>query len=420
VRKLRRVALTGVPGPVVLAVPVDVGLERVVGGQTLVVRHARSTPPPRRPAAAAVERAARLLLAAKRPLIVGGIRAVRARAAAPLRRLAERLNCQVVTSGPAKALFPEAAFHRLGLGVLGLGGRAEADRAAAAADVLLLVGEPFGDLTSDNFSPRYRRKRLIQLDAEAAQIGRNMPVEVGIHGDPRLSLEALLAAVDRLAPRPRAVAIDFAPARPLPSVGQILARTRPGLRPTTVTVMRLLGQLIPQWAQVLGDIGTAGMLHTLHDLPRARDNRYQLAQGQGALGSAIAGALGAALASRDPVVTLAGDAAFEQQMGAELRTALEAKVRYLLVVLSDSGNGMVQAGFRQLRGKYPNAMYPRAAPVARIARLLGAAAFEVRTARGLARVFPRAMAARKVAVIEVHLRPGGGGLVARRSGQFED
>jgi thiamine pyrophosphate-dependent acetolactate synthase large subunit-like protein len=206
----------------------------------------------------------------------------------------------------------------------------------------------------------------------------------------------------------------------LASVAQILARTRPGLRPTTVTVMRLLSQLIPQTAHVLADIGRASMLHTLHDLRRSEPNRYHLPQEQGGMGSAIAGSLGAAAATDDGVVTLAGDAAFEQQMGAELRTALEAKVRYVLIVLSDSGNGMVQAGFRRLRGRYPNAMYPRAAPVARIARLLGATAFQVRTSRGLARVLPRALASRKVAVVEVRIRPGGGALVVKRSGQFED
>ncbi len=395
VRHLVAVAQSGVPGPVALVVPADVGATPVVGGYGLLAGPDPLSTPLAPTDPLAVGAAARLIEGARRPLVLLGRGAEMAGAA--VRQLVDLLGCKVATSGRAKGLYPDPPFRAGACGVLGLGGRPEAHAALAEADVVLLVGESLGDLTSCGFSDVFRAKRLVQIDVDPSAIGRNYPVEVGIVADARLGLEALIGAID-----PAAVVhgLVWLPER-LSTVEEIVARSGEQIM-TPRGVMQLLTHLIPDRAHVLADIGAAAMCWSLHELRRT--GRYYLPQKFGAMGAALDGVLGAALATQDPVVVLAGDAAFEQKNGAELRTAIAAGARYVAVIMSDSGSGMVNEGFECLGGAFPSPMFPTPGPIAAVARAVGASAFEARTAADLVRMLPAALAATGPAVIEVPIR----------------
>jgi acetolactate synthase-1/2/3 large subunit len=401
VRRLVALATSGVPGPVALVIPPDVGAAWVEDPSGLVeaARAPRATTPPD---AAAVAETARLLVQARRPVIVAGYGVVLARAAAQLIWLAEHLGIPVVTSARAKGVFPEHPFHPLGRGVLGLGGRASALDAVAEADVLFAVGEPLGDLTSNGFSGVFGEKTLIQLDVDAAAIGRNYPVHLGLVADARVGLDAVCrAVVDRsgpivlTTPAPRAQA-------PQPTLEQLVATAGEApLKPRLL--MRLLSHLVPQHAHVLADIGSAAMVWSAQELRRLLPYRYHLPQKLGAMGSAIDAALGAALATDEPVFLLAGDGAFAQKNGAELRSAVQAGVHYTAIMVNDGGFGMVQEGWDLLGGCFPSAMYPEPIEIAKVALATGAAAFEVRTAAQLVEAVRAADGLAGPVVIEVHV-----------------
>ena len=183
-----RVATEGEPGPVFVEVPVNLQL---FPGEVpeLPEPFAPATPPA--PEAAAIERAAQLLAQAKRPgLFLGwGARDATPQAIA----LAERLNAPVATTLQGLSVFP--ATHPLHVG-MGIGPAAvpAATNAFADCDVLLAVGNRFGEIATGSFGldPRWT---LIHADINPKVFNVNYRAEVTIAADAKLTLEALLRAL---------------------------------------------------------------------------------------------------------------------------------------------------------------------------------------------------------------------------------
>ena len=186
---------TGRPGPVLLDVPMDVQAEAAsVALPDLGEREARGRP---RPDATAVEEAARLLVGAKRPVIVAGGGVIGSEASAELVQLAERLGAPVVTTWNGKGAIDET--HPLAGQTIGDTGSTIGNALTASADVLLSVGCRFVDWSASS----WRRgvtfaippTRLIQLDIDEREIGKNYPVAVPLVGDAKAGLQDLLDAI---------------------------------------------------------------------------------------------------------------------------------------------------------------------------------------------------------------------------------
>lgn len=185
---------TGRPGPVHFDMPYDLYIESAPV----------STPEPAEsnPASSwnagiseySIERALELLCSSERPLILagGGIRV--ADAYEELKVLAEQLEIPVYTSFMGKGALP--FDHRLHLGVAGVWGDYPATEACRNADVILAIGARFNDLHTGSWIPGYVYNipptKLIQVDIDANEIGRNYPVEIGITGDAKQFLEQAL------------------------------------------------------------------------------------------------------------------------------------------------------------------------------------------------------------------------------------
>jgi acetolactate synthase-1/2/3 large subunit len=187
--------LSGRPGPILLDMPMDVQAEAA----DVVIpdperREARGRI---RPAADDVERAAHLLAGASRPVIVAGGGAIGAEASAELVALAERLGAPVVTTWNGKGAIDET--HELSALTIGDTASTCGNALAASADVLLSVGNRFTDWSASS----YRRgvtfsippSKLIQLDIDPREIGKNYPVEVSLVADAKAGLADLLDAI---------------------------------------------------------------------------------------------------------------------------------------------------------------------------------------------------------------------------------
>ncbi len=186
---------TGRPGPVLLDVPMDVQAESAdVRVPVPEQREARGRV---RPPADLVERAAATLRGARRPVIVAGGGVILADASAELTRLAERLGAPVVTTWQGKGAIDET--HELAALTIGDTASTCGNELAASADVVLAVGMRFTDWSASS----YRKgvtfsippSRLIQLDIDPREIGKNYPVHVPLLGDAKAGLEDLLAAL---------------------------------------------------------------------------------------------------------------------------------------------------------------------------------------------------------------------------------
>jgi acetolactate synthase-1/2/3 large subunit len=179
--------LGGRPGPVHLDVPLDVFVET----------SAEEVPDPgqwrrglsRRSAAAAsdVTVILDLLLTAERPVIVAGYGVQNAEAAAELAAFAQAARIPVVTSPLGKGIGHSAS--PLYLGATGRNGTYQANRAARSADVILALGTRFDDRSTSSWLPGYTYSipptRLIQVDIDPAELGRNYPVALGVAANPK-------------------------------------------------------------------------------------------------------------------------------------------------------------------------------------------------------------------------------------------
>jgi acetolactate synthase-1/2/3 large subunit len=188
--------LSGRPGPVLLDLPMDVQAE---SAEVLIPEpQAREARGRVRPAADEVERAARLLATAERPVIVAGGGAISADASAELVALAELLGAPVVTTWNGKGAIDET--HDLAAQTIGDTASTCGNALAASADVVLSVGCRFTDWSASSWRKGVTfaipPSKLIQLDIDPREIGKNYPVEVGLVGDARAGLADILAALD--------------------------------------------------------------------------------------------------------------------------------------------------------------------------------------------------------------------------------
>ena len=173
---------TGRPGPVHFDMPYDLYMRTAPVSTPDPNAHGQPLNWRTTVADETVEKALSLLAGAQRPLILagGGVRV--AGAYEELRALAEQLDVPVYTSFMGKGALP--ADHRLNLGVAGVWGEYPATEAARNADVILAIGARFNDLHTGSWIKGYVYNipptRLIQVDIDPEEIGRNYPVEMGV------------------------------------------------------------------------------------------------------------------------------------------------------------------------------------------------------------------------------------------------
>lgn len=185
--------LTGRPGPVHLEVPMDV---QANAADVQVHDLAKRLPVGRAyPDPDAISRAAELLRSAERPVIVVGGGAIVSEACDDLLALAESLGAGVVVTWNGKSAFPED--HSLYVGPVGQTGTIAANTIAAEADLVISVGCRFTDTSASSYlagrSFSFPPARLVHIDLDPHEIGKNYPTDVGILSDARTALAALVA-----------------------------------------------------------------------------------------------------------------------------------------------------------------------------------------------------------------------------------
>jgi acetolactate synthase-1/2/3 large subunit len=182
--KAFRVALAGRPGPVFLEIPWDVlsnGADEALADQTTLYRTAARSPGD----PAYVERALALLAGAERPVVLGGSSVWWDGAPEALDRFARKAGLPVYLNGMGRGCLPPGhpCFFQH-----------TRKEALAAADVVLVVGTPLDFRVGYGTEPTFAAgARVIQVDVDGTEIGRNRPIEVGIVGDSRSVLEQLEA-----------------------------------------------------------------------------------------------------------------------------------------------------------------------------------------------------------------------------------
>ena len=337
IREAFHVARTGRPGPVVVDVPSDIaraparagtGTPALPGYRTRVVPNGKQ-----------LRTAAQAVAAASRPVLYAGGGVVHAEAAVELAALARAADLPVTTTLMALGAYP-ASDHRW-LGMLGMHGTRVANFAMDEADLIVAVGARFDDRVTGELASFAQRARIVHIDVDAAEIGKNVAAHVPVVGDARQALEALRAHLERLAPSPERLApwwrriASWRSAHPPRAAGHADAGV------DAEAALDALQAATGGQAIVTTDVGQHQMWaanRLRFDVPR----RWLTSGGLGTMGFGLPAALGAQVAfPAAQVVCVTGDGSLLMNV-AELATAAEEALPVKVLLLDNEALGMVR------------------------------------------------------------------------------
>jgi acetolactate synthase I/II/III large subunit len=337
------IAVEGRPGPVLVDIPKDVQqakatwADRRTGGRAdgsrrepapVDLTRLRSARPPVRPSALAD--AIRLIAGAERPLIMAGHGVILSGAYDELRTLAERTGIPVITTLLGISGFPES--HPLHLGMPGMHGEVHVNRAIQQADLILAIGLRFDDRVTGNLAGFARAAKVIHVELDPSEIGKNVATDIGLVGDAREILRALL---DGVAPRDceawRAAIAEFVRPRHESFRGDL----------SPETILGAIDQAAGGRCTIVSDVGQHQMW-VAKLFPYRRPNTHITSGGLGTMGFAVPAAMGAALARPDePVWAISGDGGFQMNMQ-ELATMVQEGIPVKMAVFNNGYLGMVR------------------------------------------------------------------------------
>lgn len=333
------IASTGRPGPVLVDVPKDVGLEefdyqpvepgsvRIPGYRPTVKGNPRQ-----------INQAIHLLNEAQRPLLYVGGGAIAAAAHDEIKELAELFQIPVTTTLMGKGAFDEN--HPLSVKMLGMHGTAYANFAVTECDLLIAVGARFDDRVTGKLDEFAARAKVIHIDIDPAEVGKNRGPEVPIVGDVRQVLIDMLR-------RCRETGVSGNPGQTRAWLERIdgWKRDYPLVVPhypeilSPQEVISELGTQAPD-AYYTTDVGQHQMWSAqfLNNGPR----RWISSAGLGTMGYGLPAAMGAKMAlPQEQVICIAGDASVQMNIQ-ELGTLAQYGINVKLVIVNNGWQGMVR------------------------------------------------------------------------------
>jgi acetolactate synthase-1/2/3 large subunit len=308
----------GRPRPVIVDMPWDV-MEEEAEAELVAAGH------PPRPAAPAAEldRAAELLLAARRPVIYAGGGVHLSGAHEALAAVADYLQAGVATTAEGKGAVSDASDLSLGAG---LWPKSPLRAYLDAADLVLAVGSRLA------LAALAAEQQVIQLDADAGEIGRNHARTIGLVGDARATLERLLERLRAGGPPGATRKAEREALR-----GEIASHMTQ--EPNT-SILRSLRAGTPEDAIVVAGMTQIGYFSRPF-WPVYRPRTYLTSSYSGNLGFEYPTALGAKVACpRQPVIAICGDGGFLYN-GQEMATAVHQQINVVTVVFNDNALGNV-------------------------------------------------------------------------------
>ncbi len=333
------IASTGRPGPVLIDIPKDVGLEEfdyvpVEPGDVKLRGYKPTVKGNPRQINAALE----LIEKAKQPLLYIGGGAIASNAHEEIKELAERFQIPVTTTLMGLGAFDE--YNALSVGMLGMHGTAYANFAVSECDLLLAVGARFDDRVTGKLDEFANRAKVIHIDIDPAEVGKNRAPEVPIVGDVKKVLGKILARAKEID-----VPVNSAKTKPwLEKIDRwrkdyplVVPHPENALSPQEVIVE--LDRQAPH-AYYTTDVGQHQMwaAQFLKNSPR----RWISSAGLGTMGFGLPAAMGVQVAfPEEDVICISGDASF-QMNPQELGTLAQYGIRVKTVIINNGWQGMVR------------------------------------------------------------------------------
>jgi acetolactate synthase-1/2/3 large subunit/sulfoacetaldehyde acetyltransferase len=402
-RQAFRIALTGKPGPVLVA------LQRDMLNDTLDLSF---TPPALtrfasrvRPSGEALERALDVLSAAHKPIMIVGGGVTNAEAADDVVKLADRLSAGMIACYARNDAVPSG--HPLYMGMLGRAGAPEAAEAVKACDAVIAIGSGLGHFTSF-YDHRYipAGAPLVHIDLNPEELGRHFPTTVGIAADARESVRDLLDGLERRPPQPsRAAWLEVLGGLRKKRRDRVTTVPAPGAGPIALkNVYAGLRRLLPADAVVVVDAGAAAAgAYDLLDFSRPRSfvppGRFAC------VGSGLPSAIGAKFANPDrTVVCICGDGGALMNIQ-ELETMVRERISIVILVMVNRSWGSEKAYQKYLyEQRYVGSDFANP-PFGKLAELFGVLGLNATRPEELPGALDRAFAHRGPVLLEIEFDP---------------
>jgi acetolactate synthase-1/2/3 large subunit len=278
-----------------------------------------------------IKEAADAILEAKKPLLYIGGGIIASGAESELLKLAELMEIPVTATLMGMTAFPSG--HSLFLGMLGMHGTAAANLAVCETDLLIAVGARFDDRVTGKIETFASNAKIIHIDIDPAEIGKNVRYDIPIVGDAKVVLEMLLERVT--------------PAKNPGWLAQInqwkttypLKYEKTGLKPQMV--IEAISELTKGDAIICTEVGQHQMW-TAHFYRFSRPRSFITSGGLGTMGFGFPASIGAQVGNPGRlVVNIAGDGSFQMNIQ-ELGTAVENNIPVKVVILNNFYLGMVR------------------------------------------------------------------------------
>ncbi len=324
------IAGTGRPGPVLIDVPMDVQMQEIDFKYPKTV-DIRSYKPTTKGNMLQVKRVIKALNDAKKPLICIGGGVFSSNAVSEITELSKVMQIPVVTTMMGISAF--SADNELFFGMIGMHGKRIANKAVELCDVIFLVGARVGDRAIGNPNVVKKTTKVIHIDIDPAEIGKNLGVDIPLVGDAKQVLRQML---EHIGPKEHTEWLkeldNFKSEEILKPVKQGKVNPRKFISD--------LSEKMPKNTTVVADVGQNQIWSATSY--KIRDGRFLTSGGMGTMGYSVPAAIGAKLADENhPVIAICGDGAFQMSF-MELATAVQHNVDIKIVVMKNNFLGMVR------------------------------------------------------------------------------
>jgi len=398
-------ATSGRPGPVALVIPADVfkaplavdDLQDYVDSDFATFPATRTIPEPDK-----VVKAANLLSRAKNPVLLVGGGALISGASEELKELAELLTIPVVTTFTGKGVL--ADDHPLAMGVVGIFANTPGgEELLRTADLVFMVGTKNSQSSTFAWSVPTPEQKVIHLDIDPTEVGRIFRTDVGLVGDAKLGLAALLDVLhetgkytpdqERLE-RVKALKADWEN-----QMAELFATDDVPIKPHAI--MAALNETLGPDDILVCDAGFASAWGGMYFLQKQAGRHCAFPRGLAGLGFTVPAAIGAQLASpKSRVVSIAGDGAFGYVL-ADLSTQAELNLPVVNIVLNNSAFGWVKWAERVWYKNSFSASDLSRIEFSKVAEGLGCVGIKVEKPGELAGALKKALGLNRPVVLEV-------------------
>lgn len=378
IREAFRIANSGRKGPVLIDIPKDVTADRWTYEKDDPITVAEKPYGDRH----RIREVADVINASKRPIIYAGGGVTASAAHQELRELVQRANIPACNTIMGIGILDYN--EPLSLGMVGMHGRVSSNYAMEDADLILAIGVRFSDRVALNTQHFGKRAKIVHIDIDASEIGKNVSVDYDLIGDVKDILAQLLPYVEE---NPRKEWTD--------QIAKWKSKDYvPNSDETTLKPHQIVEEIVKQAgddAIFVTDVGQHQMW-TAQYCGRTRPRSFLTSGGLGTMGYGLGAAIGAKIANPDrPVILVTGDGSFHMNCN-ECATAVAEKLGIIIVVMNNQALGMPRQWQHYLyQDRYAMSDYFRQTDYVKLAEAFGAVGEHCEKYSEFAEAFTKAM-----------------------------